>query len=160
MNAPEIIVPTTTGGIFGGGIYAGRFGIGDKLYGLVVAPAAIGELVKTKWGGLKKVAGADSYNDGDANTQAMAAAGSVLGKWARGLLIEGFGDWYIPSRLESLILLGELGATDTFARDWYWTSTQYDAEWAWSQLFDDGDQDSHHKDCQLRARAVRRFPIQ
>ena len=159
MNAPEIIIPTMAGTPFGGGIYAGRFAIAAQLYGLVVAPADVGELAATKWGRLKKVAGALSYNDGDANTQAMAKAGSALGKWAQGLRIEGFGDWYLPSRLEALILFGELQDKDAFKRAWYWTSTQYagDDASAWVQSFDYGYQLRNRKNDQLRARAVRRL---
>ena len=162
MNAPDIIVPSVAGTPVGGGIYAGRFYVGDRAFGLIVAPAEVGDLDKTAWGDAKKVSGALSYNDGLANTQAMASAGSALGKWAQGLRIGDFEDWYVPSRLEALIAFGEVHAAAAFARDWYWTSTQYAgaAGCARYQDFLTGYQYYGLKSAQLRCRAVRRFPIQ
>lgn len=54
------------------------------------------------------------------------------------------------------------GSAESFAEDWYWTSTQYAgaAEAAWYQTFDYGTQSGTHKDGKLRARAVRRVPIE
>lgn len=154
-------VPTTAGAPFAGGIYAGRFFVGAQAHALIIAPADVGELGKTAWGGLKMVAGAASYNDGLANTQAMAAAGIKLAKWARALRIGDFDDWYLPSRLELLVAFGELQSTDGFAKDWYWSSTQYASNdgYAWCQRFNDGYQYGTHKDTKLRARAVRRLAL-
>jgi len=92
----------------------------------------------------------------------MADVGSALGKWAQGLRIEGFDDWYLPSRLEALILFCEPKATGDFARDYYWTSTQSagDGASAWCQSCYGGGQGYYREDRQLRARAVRRFLIQ
>ena len=161
MNAPEVIIPTTAGAPFGGGIYAGRFILGTQAYALIVAPADGSELEATPWGGTKKVAAAASYADGFANTEAMAKAGSAAAKWARDLRIDGLDDWYLPSRLEALVMFGELEKSDEFTRAWYWTSTQYagDDAYAWYQSFGYGTQGDHRKDDELRARAVRRFPI-
>lgn len=158
MNAPEKLAPALAAGL----MPAGRFFIGAQAYQLIVATGDEGELIETPWSGKsKKVEGALSYCDGLANTRAMAAAGSELGKWALGLRIGGFDDWHIPSRLEALIAFGELGDKDIFAPDWYWTSTQYAraAGDAWCQYFGDGHQDSTGKGLKLRARAVRRLPI-
>ena len=162
MNAAEIIIPTVAGTPFGGGIYAGRFCVAEQTFALIVAPADSGELAETKWGAAKKVAGALSYNDGLANTKAMAAAGSPLAKWAQALRIGDLDDWYVPSRLEALVLFGERDAIGDLVRGWYWTSTQYagDDAYAWYQYFYYGAQDNHPKYHQLRARAVRRFLIQ
>lgn len=95
MNAATIPDPTSA---FAGGFYAGRIRIDGVLYALIVAPKAAGERAKNAWiGSYKDVPGAKSYNDGLANTIAMAEAGSALAKWARDLRIGGFDDWYIPS---------------------------------------------------------------
>ncbi len=89
--------------------------------------------------------------------------GSALAKWALALRIGGFEDWHIPSRLESLILFGELKGTKAFdfEQDWYWTSTQSasGSDYAWCQDFLDGNQSYYRKDFELRARAVRQIPI-
>lgn len=44
------------------------------------------------------IEGADSFIDGRANTEAMAAAGSELAQKVLGLNIGGFSDWAIPAR--------------------------------------------------------------
>jgi hypothetical protein len=98
---PEI--PTVIGALFAGGYYAGRIRLADGEYALIVAPKERGELAEAALQGEdQKVdgAGACSYNDGRANTQALADAGSELARWALGLDIGGFKDWYLPSRDE------------------------------------------------------------
>jgi hypothetical protein len=155
---------------YAGGTFAGCFYDGGKPYALILAPKATGEKASVKWGAEKKiVTGALSYSDGPANTDAMAKAGSALGKWARGLKLGGHKDWYLPSRVESLVLFGELRGLKAFNEDqpdgiaqaWYWTSTQYAGTegYAWYQTFYDGNQGNGHKDDELRARAVRRVAI-
>lgn len=51
---------------------------------------------------------------------------------------------------------------DQFKPEWYWSNTQHavDSYVAWDQDFDDGDQFSHDKSFEARARAVRRLEIQ
>ena len=50
------------------------------------------------------------------------------------------------------------GGAEAFEAAWYWSSTQYSANYAWNQLFDSGDQYHYVKSFKARARAVRRFP--
>jgi hypothetical protein len=95
-----------------GGFFAGRILIAGVLYGLVVAPKAEGERADVAWLDSKqRVAGADSYNDGMQNTAAMAEAGSELAQWARGLSIDGWTDWHIPSQDELEIMYRNLKPT-------------------------------------------------
>jgi hypothetical protein len=165
MNAsePAVAVPTVIGTPFGGGRYVGKYFVGEQAYALILSPKAEGEHDETKWGGLKEVKGALSYNDGLANTRAMAEAGSALAKWALALRIGDYDDWHIPSRLESLVMFGETKGTDAFdlELDWYWTSTQSASHsgYAWYQGFYGGYQYDNHKSDELRARAVRSIPI-
>jgi hypothetical protein len=113
MNAPaELQVPTIPGTPFAGGFYVGKINIAGALFALVVAPKAEGEHEPTPWNkNSKEVAGALSFNDGLANTNAMAEAGSKLATWARGLRIGGFDDWYLPSRDELEIIYRNLKPT-------------------------------------------------
>jgi hypothetical protein len=159
MNTATLEIPTAAGEQFAGGIFAGRYFIGAAPYALIVSLKDEGEIARVAWGAKKKVAAATSYADGLANTDAMAAAGSKLAATIRALRIGGFDDWYLPSRLESMLLFGELQCE--FQRDWYWTSTQYagNDEYAWFQHFYDGHQYGSHKGDECRARAVRRVPI-
>lgn len=163
MNASvQIEIPIAAGTPFGGGIYAGRFYVGANPYALVIAPKDGGEQKAIAWGAKKKIAeSASSWCDGLANTQAMAGAGSKLAQWALALRLDGFDDWYVPSRLESLMAFSEVCKTAEFEPDWYWTSTPSagDASFAWSQHFTSGYQYYGHKDDELRARAVRRVPL-
>ena len=93
----------------GGGFYAGRIRIEDQVYALIVAPKSDGELASAPWIARdKSVPGALSYCDGLANTQAMAAAGSKLAKWALDLRIGGADDWYLPAQDELEILYRNL----------------------------------------------------
>jgi hypothetical protein len=167
----SISIPTTIGAPGAGGFLAGRFFDAGKPFGLIVAPKAEGEKESIAWHTtMKTVKGALSYSDGVANTAAMVKAGSALAQWAAGLTIGGFKDWYLPSRLEALLLFGELrgikafdpGKPDGFAEAWYWTSTQYAGYegYAWYQSFGYGHQYYVHKDGQLRARAVRRLNLE
>lgn len=151
-TTPELV----PGSLVHGGLFAGRYFIGATAYALIVSPKDT-DIEAVKWAtSSKRVAGALSYADGLANTEAMAGAGSKLAAQIRAMRLDGFDDWYLPSRLESLLLFGEL--PNEFARDWYWTSTQYAGNdgYAWVQYFDDGSQGYYRKANHCRARAVRR----
>ena len=163
-------IPYQPGIEFEGGYLAGHFCDDLKPYALIVAPKTEGEQAEIAWGVTDKLLKtATSYSNGPANTATMAKAGSALAKWALGLKIGGYSDWYMPSRLECLLIFGELAALKTFgptqpngfALGWYWTSTQSagDGAYAWCQSFDYGTQYSTLKLFQLRARAVRRIAL-
>ena len=105
-------VPTVIGEAFGGGFYAGQITITGVLYALIVASKAEGERRDVAWLESEDgVPGAGSYNDGLANTNAMAEAGSELAQWARSLAIGGYTDWYIPSQDELEIVYRNLKPT-------------------------------------------------
>lgn len=102
-NATE--APIIPGTPFAGGFYAGRILVGGRAHLLVVAPKADGERDDAPLlTSAALVAGASSFNDGRANTAALAEAGSELARWAQGLRIGGFDDWYLPARDELEIL--------------------------------------------------------
>jgi hypothetical protein len=89
------------GAPFEGGFFAGLVDVDGDRFALVVAPKFDGEHDDIEWNGSSaRVAGAQSYCDGRANTLAMQAAGSVLAGWALDLRIGGFDDWYLPSQDE------------------------------------------------------------
>ncbi|HRO61717.1 MAG TPA: DUF1566 domain-containing protein [Burkholderiaceae bacterium] len=81
-------------------------------------------------------------------------------KWASELRAAGHADWALPNRQEARVLWAN--AQQRFAKEWYWLRTQSAGgeSGAWCQGFDDGYQGVCRKDGELRARAVRRLPIQ
>jgi len=102
-----------------GGFYAGRILVDGKPYALIVAPKTEGERADAEWiDDYKDVPGAKSWNDGLANTDAMAAAGSALALWARDLRIAGHADWYLPSQDELEIIYRNLKPTTYENSQW------------------------------------------
>lgn len=112
MNAINRTALPAIGTPFEGGFFAGLFALNGETYGLIVSPRAEGELEETRWGKYSQDVSARSYNDGMANTQAMAMAGSDLGRWMLALDISGFADWYLPSRDELELLYRNLKPTE------------------------------------------------
>ena len=170
-------IPTIPGTPFGGGFYAGRFLLDDRLNALIVAPKSEGE-ADLKWKTRNSSTdGARSRRDGMANSAAMANANHPAAAFCRDLKIGGFEDWYLPSRHEAALLAevfmpGEgyvpeqtvaesfkEGEAEAFDRTWYWTSTEFSAGSAWLQGFGDGAQASNSKDSSFRVRAVRKCQI-
>jgi hypothetical protein len=47
------------------------------------------------------------------------------------------------------------GGAEAFEEEWYWSSTQYSDNLAWSQVFSDGNQSHNGKSYEARCRAVR-----
>jgi len=114
MNSPINGLPVpAVGEALAGGFFAGLIQLDDGTrYGLIVAPKDGGEHQKTIWiDDYQVVSGAQSYNDGLANTIAMAESGSDLAQWARGVRIGGFDDWYLPSQDELEICYRNLKPT-------------------------------------------------
>jgi len=101
MNAAAIdLPPSIAAAPLEGGFYAGRILVAGILYALIVSPKAEGERKAGVWSKSYDSVDALSWNDGQANTAAMAESGSALAKWAQGLRIGGYSDWYIPSQDE------------------------------------------------------------
>jgi hypothetical protein len=97
---------------FEGGFYAGQFNLNGETFGLIVSPKEQGEVNESVWGPRHQdAAGARSYNDGLANTNAMTEAGSNLARWMQALEISGFADWYLPSRDELELIYRNLKPT-------------------------------------------------
>lgn len=65
----------------------------------------------------------------------------------------------LPNRQEQAILYANLKSH--FSPNWYWSSQAHETEssWAWCQTFGYGRQSGYHETNELRARAVRRIPI-
>lgn len=64
----------------------------------------------------------------------------------------------LPTRVEQSLLFAQ--CKSLFKEEAYWSDDSPESGWAWFQYFGDGIQGSYDRYYELRARAVRRFPIQ
>lgn len=71
------------------------------------------------------------------------------------------GEWWLPSRVELNLLYKNLRdkviATSSGYRDYYWSSSQGNYDYAWGQRFSDGSQLNDDKSNPRSVRAVRAF---
>jgi len=68
-----------------------------------------------------------------------------------------YGDWYLPSKYELNLLYLQKTVVGGFANNYYWSSTEFDFDSAWRQLFYNGIQNFYYKNYPEYVRAVRAF---
>lgn len=132
------------GAAYGGGFVRSHVMFGMKPHAVIAAPIAIGLYQGVPWNGSRSnVKGALSWDDGLANTRAMAEAGSKIAEKILGLKLGGL-TWHLGARLQALAvhysrdrakLFAQGGAEFIAPGDPLWTSTQCgpDAGDAWAQ---------------------------
>ena len=136
-----------------GGKFVTRYWINGKEHALVLLDAEL----SGSWGEYgSEIAGAGSYFDGEANTRAMAEAGSAIAVKALEL------DAFIPSCLQGQLLMAAKseGLIELREDRWHWLSTQYSAHSAYFMGFEVGWLDNDVKDYERLLRPVRSLPIQ
>ena len=170
-----------------GGDNGGTYAIGDTgpsgvgivfyvtdggLHGLEVAPvdqstsAAWSTITGTLIGTTGTAIGTGSDNTDDIITQNTGAASAA--KICRDYRAAQEGDWFLPSRDELNAIWvnlvdngsGANSGVGGFANDYYWSSSEYDANshsHAWFQHFGNAYQDGDFKYATRRVRAVRAF---
>jgi len=96
--------PTVIGQPFGGGFYAGQISTsanGVPTQYIVVAPKAVGEASIIPWKTTSTATtGTDSVINGPVNSGNMNNQFHPAAQFCESLSINGFGDWYMPSRDE------------------------------------------------------------
>jgi hypothetical protein len=176
-----------TGGSSGGGTYAiGDTGPAGGLIFYIdeadayswtyleVAPPAT-EWTSIEWGDYGTEIGGNAaltgIGDGQAATDAIVdhmEGESITGTAAQlcdALSYGGYDDWFLPSKDELNAIWDNLVDDGTgansgvggFAEDGYWSSSEYDSNLAWYQLFSSGGQGGYYKYNSDRVRAVRAF---
>lgn len=96
-------IPDVVGTPFGGGFYAGRIKVKNKVYAIVVGSKAIGGQSPTTlvWNNTQKISNPNSSrNDCVANMEAIKSAGidsHPAAKWCTTYRGGGFDDWLLPS---------------------------------------------------------------
>jgi hypothetical protein len=142
-----------------GGVYVGIMRSEQHYWNLILAIDPM-SIFNGAWGAEgKSIPGADSFTDGLANTQAMIKAShkhpivEQLGEYNK-TGQDGHTDFYLPAIRENNLI--NIYGQEHVEKVYHWSSTQYDADYAWHQDFSDGTQFIRFKDFERAARAVRR----
>lgn len=136
-----------------GGVFVTRYWLNGAERALILLP----EELSGAWGEYGvEIKGAGSYSDGEANTRAMAEAGSVIA--VKALELDGF----IPSCLEGQLLMAAKadGLVELREDRWHWLSSQRSANDAYYMDFEGGWLLNDVKSFERLSRPVRSLPIQ
>jgi hypothetical protein len=137
--------------------------IPGQTHGLI---AAASDQSSGQWGcNGTVIPGADgtALGTGNQNTIDIMAGCATAGIAARlcgDLVLNGYSDWYLPSKDELNKLYINRGAVGGFASAGYWSSSEFGSTDAWGQdfgAFIPGDQSPYGKTGTARVRAVRAF---
>jgi hypothetical protein len=155
------------GDLYQGGIIAYFLQSGDPGYdanvrhGLIAAPS--NQSTGAEWGCYgTNITGADgsAIGTGAQNTIDIENGCTTTGIAARicnDLELNGYSDWYLPSKDELNKLYLNKTSIGGFASNYYWSSSEYSSSYAWFQDFTNGNQISNYKYLTFYVRAVRAF---
>ena len=136
-----------------GGIFVTRYWLNGQERALVL----LDDEFEGAWGEYgTKIEGAGSYSDGEANTRAMAEAGSPIAIKALEL------GAFIPSCLEGqLLMAAKADGLVTVREDgWHWLSSRRSADFAYFMVFEVGWLLTNLKDNEFLVRPVRSLILQ
>jgi hypothetical protein len=103
---------------------------------------------------------ATALGTGNANTNTILSvqgAGSYAAQLCYDLVLNGYSDWYLPSKDELNKLYLNRTAIGGFAAVYYWSSSEYNNNYAWGQSFVNGYQFYDYENATFYVRAVRAF---
>ena len=134
------------------------------LHGLEAAPNDQDDGSGAEWGCYgTAITGADStaVGTGAQNTADILAGCSEAGtaaELADAYTLNGYSDWFLPSKDELNLLYGQRAVVGGFANFYYRTSSEVDSYDAWSQHFGDGAPNHFtNKNYSLNVRVIREF---
>ncbi len=97
---------------------------------------------------------------GQANTTEIVTvqgAGSYAAKLCDDLVLNGYSDWFLPSKDELNLLYQQRSAVGGFSSDYYWSSSEFGNDNAWYQPKTGTSFEGSNKSNHYRVRAVRVF---
>lgn len=97
---------------------------------------------------------------GQANTTAIVNTCTTMGiaaKVCNDLVLGGFSDWYLPSKLELELMYEQKAAIGGFTQYGYWSSTEHGNGTAWVEYFNTGTKATTMKSDGCHVRAIRSF---
>jgi hypothetical protein len=148
----------TIGLNYGGGVVFYIDGTGQ--HGLI---AALVDQGTAAWGCFGTTIGSTSVQTGtgQANTLSIINGCNVpiiAATICNDLILNGYNDWFLPSLNELNLMYQQRSAIGNFLPDFYWCSSEYNANNAWTQEFSNGNQYNFNKSYEtLRVRAIRAF---
>ncbi len=162
------------GELYGGGIIVAAYKVSGVEHGLIASLVDLSTGITWTTASYQSttVPGvALSPDDGLANSNAIVAQAGAGTTYAAGLCRAyrvtgdgGLGDWYLPAAYElnqcynaAFVVNKILGVTNGFHYDYYWSSTEDNGYYAWSQYFINGYSYFYSKGNSYRVRAVRRY---
>ena len=128
-----------------------------------IIAAASNQSTSAQWGCYgTTISGADgtALGSGYQNTLDIVAGCSTAGIAAQicnDLELNGYTDWYLPSKDELNKLYLSKDLVGGFASAYYWSSSEYSSRGAWRQNFSNGNQLNNYKNNTSYVRAVRAF---
>lgn len=158
QNSSSTVNNFEVGQKYGGGIVFFVDPTGQ--HGLIAAPTDMAQIAPWGCNGTS-IPGTKVFNgEGLTNTALIAAhctKSITPAQLCSELVIEGYNDWFLPSKNELNLMYLQKNLIGNFANNYYWSSTEYDKFSSWAQHFFNGTQDNNGKYTSARTRAIRAF---
>ncbi|MCH3916109.1 MAG: chitobiase/beta-hexosaminidase C-terminal domain-containing protein [Spirochaetia bacterium] len=142
----------------GGKVFYDKGSYSDGWRYLEAAPYDEGYYI---WGGYgTSVSTYTAIGTGKANTEAIVGAlgsGTYAARLCYDKTLNGYRDWFLPSRDELYEMYRQRNSIGGFRSDWYWSSSQSSDCSAYSVDFYDGSKVDSHRGSNNYVRAVRAF---